>query len=136
MRRRSANGVTDMFQRSLPEQIVSELRAIDWLEPWSCCWLEKKEMAETFESELRNELCQAHALFPFRRTARAIAKRDDCDDVLFFLPDAKEQFAVVHLTWSMRRESDPTWPKTTFLQSLSDFVAHELIPTHHDWSES
>jgi hypothetical protein len=34
----------------------------------------------------------------FGRTVRAIGRRQDCDDVLFYLGESVLQFAVVHLT--------------------------------------
>jgi len=72
----------------------------DFSEPWHRC------DDARFEAELRRELCEKHVLFGI--DAKIIARRQDCDDFLFALPDGR--FAGVHLTWS--KEPDPTWPGT------------------------
>ena len=93
-------------------------------------------MGAAFEQELQDELSPAHRLYPHRTGARAIAKREDCDDVLFWLPQAAQNFALVHLTWKGQRETNERYPRTSFLNILADFVAHEMIPTNRDWSAS
>lgn len=60
--------------------------------------------ARSTERELRKEVPSNHLLYDRCWTARAIARRFDCDDVAFELDDG---FAVVHLTWSHRPEPLP-----------------------------
>ena len=49
---------------------------------------------------------------------RAVARRQDCDDVLFVSVDEPPAVAVVHLTYANRPELDPRWPRTTFFDSM------------------
>ena len=80
------------------------------------------------EVELEREVGDAHPLSG--RRAVSVGRRDDCDDVLFFLPDSPQPLAVVHLTWSGRRESRPEWPHTTFYSSVEDWVERRMRPDH------
>ncbi|WP_257168202.1 hypothetical protein [Bradyrhizobium sp. SRS-191] len=70
-----------------------------------------------FEAELAREIARGHALANL--SGSIIAKRDDCDDVLVALSDGR--VAVVHLSWSGRREADPRWPRTVIYDSLDDW---------------
>ena len=72
-------------------------------------------------SELRREVTLGHVLFG-KDNIQAIAKRDDCDDVLFALENA---LAVVHLTWS-GQEDDPRWPYTTLFGSWNEFLSERM----------
>jgi hypothetical protein len=64
--------------------------------------------------ELLRELAEGH---PLRgRPARAVARRDDCDDVAFDIDGVG--LCVVHLTWA--REPDAQWPRFEFVQTLPD----------------
>ena len=121
---------------SLPSALLAKLRAVQWLKPWRSVSPDEKALAHRLEEELRAELGKAHVIFPYQGTARAIAKRDDCDDVLFWLVEAEKPFAVVHLTWSGSPEADSLWPRVRLFKSLDDFVECDLIPTHRDWSTS
>ncbi|MEM7634499.1 MAG: hypothetical protein AAF299_08060, partial [Pseudomonadota bacterium] len=73
-------------------------------------------------------------LYPFAQTAVAVARRQDCDDVLFWVPATDFEFAVVHLTYSNRPETNPVWPMTGTYKSLSDFVESEFLPTQLEWA--
>ena len=76
------------------------------------------ESAATLEAELHRELPVGHQLHG--RQLRAVARREDRDDVLF--RSAPEGGAVfwVHLSWSV--ESDPKWPSTDAYTNLDDFL--------------
>ena len=65
--------------------------------------------------------------------ARAVAKRDDCDDVLFELSGHESLLAVVHLTWSQRSETIPTHPNTTLFASWAEWIA-AMKRDHEEWS--
>ena len=54
------------------------------------------------------------------RAALAVARRRDRDDVAFALSDGR--VAVVHLTWSSRREL-PGWPSHVFHPTMDAFIA-------------
>jgi hypothetical protein len=68
------------------------------------------------EAELRKELGSCHALYGV--SAKALAYRIDCDDVLFELTAQTTFYAVVHLAWSGRRENDSRWPEYRCYESL------------------
>jgi hypothetical protein len=94
-------------------------------EPWHSC------DDEYFEEELRREICEKHVLFGIE--AKIIARRQDCDDFLFALPNGR--FAGVHLTWS--KESNPTWPGTTIYDSAEQmWMAIQDDIDDWKWSES
>jgi len=62
----------------------------------------------------------------FGRTIQAVCRRQDCDDVLFYLGEAAPQFAVVHLTYA--RETRPEWPNTALLDTLEAWILQCMIP--------
>lgn len=120
----------------LPNAVIDELNSIEWLEPWWCFYLEGINKGQNLTIELRKELAETHALYRYGDLALAIAARGDQDDVLFWLPGAPEKFAVVHLTWSARPEPYPGFPNTVIYDSLADFIAQDMEPTHQDWIDS
>ena len=73
--------------------------------------------ARDIEAELARELHSAHVLFGV--PVKAIALRQDRDDVAFEFQDGTSRVAIVHLTHS--RESDPKWPATTIYSSCAEF---------------
>ena len=77
-------------------------------------WALAGDQADNLTAELALELPTGHMLDGTALTA--VARRTDCDDVLFELSDGR--FALVHLTWSGSRETDPAWPGTTVYDSL------------------
>lgn len=76
------------------------------------------ESAAKLEAELRRELPAAHQLQG--RPVRAVARREDQDDVLFRSAAEDGPVFCVHLTWS--KESDPSWPSTDTYANLGDFL--------------
>jgi hypothetical protein len=126
--------MSDAEDAPLPNGLLSDLSEVHWLEPWWCFCLDKPELGRWYEDELRRELGDTHALYPHRAGARAIAKREDCDDVLFWLPQGDGALAVVHLTWKGATETQATWPRASMLTSLSDFIERNMKPVHQDWS--
>ncbi len=123
----------DTVSPPFPPALVRQLSEIEWLEPWWCFCLEDGEFGQSFEEELRKELSSQHTLYPYRQSARAIAKREDRDDFLFWLPQADQMFAIVHLTFKGGLETDPNWPSTSMLNSLAEFVELELVPANREW---
>ncbi len=83
-------------------------------------------------AELSRELCDKHALHGSQ--ARAIARREDNDDVLFALEGGPAPFAVVHLTWSGKEEPDPRWPACELFETLSDWRRDRMKLDHEEWS--
>jgi hypothetical protein len=76
-----------------------------------------------FTDQLRKEISLFHVLF-FKRT-KSIAKREDCDDVLFALRNNK--YAVVHLTWQNQSHSDTRWPETRIYKSWQDLFENCIL---------
>ncbi|HTN04160.1 MAG TPA: hypothetical protein VL132_19875 [Planctomycetaceae bacterium] len=91
-----------------------------FLEPWHA------ESAPEFAAELQRELVPGHVLFG--APVMAVARRQDCDDVLFAIRDGTERMAEVHLTW--HRETDPRWPRTVLFPSMEAWM--ESMRSDHD----
>lgn len=70
---------------------------------------------------LEKEVALGHLIYG--QSVRALARRIDCDDVLFVL--ASGQVACVHLIWSGQQESPP-WPSTHVYGSLQEFIATRM----------
>ena len=97
----------------------TRIEDVTLLEPWSAV-----TNARGLEAELARELVPGHRLHG-RPNLRAVARRSDCDDVLF-LSDTIG--AVVHLTWA--KEPDPQSPTTEIFSSIEDFVSRRMNPDH------
>lgn len=72
-----------------------------------------------FNRELTREIGLGHILFG--KEFRCIAKRLDCDDCLFYLPQS-EEYALVHLTWT--KGESPEFPNTEIFTSYKDLLDH------------
>lgn len=101
------------------------------LVPWHP--IEDRSSVESLVRELYLELSARHVLFGLR--ARAIARRQDCDDVLFELLDGSGRLAVVHLTWALHPEPDPRWPQTEIYGDWSQFEHDRMRPDAEEWAE-
>lgn len=75
------------------------------LAPWESI---DPENSDRFEDEYAAEIGKGHPLYGV--PVKALARRVDRDDVLFRLLRHLCSYAVVHLTWSGREESDSRWP--------------------------
>lgn len=62
----------------------------------------------------------------------AVARRQDCDDVLFVSTREPHIVAVVHLTYSGRREKSDRMPWTTTFSSVQDWLARGMLADHQD----
>jgi hypothetical protein len=94
---------------------------IQWREPWYAVPIEHD--AGTV-AELHQEMCPGHVLSG--RFVQAVGRRQDRDDVLFYLGEAIPQFAVVHLTYA--RETRPEWPSTSLFDTLDAWIEQCMIP--------
>ncbi|MEW5820946.1 MAG: hypothetical protein AB1782_12210 [Cyanobacteriota bacterium] len=94
-----------------------------WKEPWYCV----DEFGDAFARALHREIGNIkHPLYNIK--AKAIARRTDCDDVLFKLYDYEYDFAVVHLTYCTNKETDHNWPAIHLIKNrdkLNDFLEAE-----------
>ena len=100
---------------------------IQWRVPW---WPVPSEHDARTVAELQREIPAGHVLFG--RTFQTVGRRQDNDDVLFYLGESAPQFAVVHLTYA--RESLPEWPKTTLFDTLESWMERCMIPDAEDFS--
>ena len=80
-------------------------------------WKIVGKATDALAAELHRECSEEHVLFG--KDVLAIARREDCDDVLFAFG---ERFAVVHLTFSRHREEAPFWPATEIYDSWEQFI--------------
>ncbi len=103
------------------------------LKPWEVIHdtPEVQGRAARLSAELQREIPSTHVLFGIKATA--VAHRIDQDDVLFEL-EGHMPLAVVHLTWSYLRETDPRWPETTLFESWEHWVREEMLPAHDDYT--
>jgi hypothetical protein len=94
-------------------------------------WLSVGRDAVQLQKELQAELGPRHVLEG--RDMRAVAVRQDCDDVLFVSADEPHVVAVVHLTHASRSERDPLYPETTLFDSMEDWCERRMKPDHDDF---
>lgn len=78
-------------------------------------WYEVEE-GNKLENQLYIETGEQHPLFG--KKVKAIARRHDRDDVLFFIPESNE-YAFVHLTLSSK-PLDKNFPSTKFAKDLKE----------------
>lgn len=92
---------------------LKEVNGLVWVKPWRRVAPEERA---PLARELRSELCREHVLSG--RRARAVGRRDDCDDVLFLVDDPPE-LVVARLTYN--QESKPEWPRADMFPSVGAF---------------
>ena len=75
-------------------------------------------------AELKREACEKHLLY--NQPLTVVARRMDCDDVLFKFGAPSEKFAVVHLTYRREVEVNPTFPRTRVYSTFEDFAENKM----------
>ena len=100
----------------LPTNQIRGVHDVEFFPPWEPC--------TGLEKQLEKEIRRGHVLHGVE--ARAVAKRGDCDDVLFDLPEHEFPVAQVHLTWGAAIA--PDFPATRLYKSWSDWVENCLYP--------
>ena len=95
---------------------------MEFLEPWFPC------SGSGLIDELHRELPSGHVLENVELSV--VARRRDCDDVLFALNDGSGRLVLVHLTWSKARETIPTFPITRIFPRLNLWL--ETMRADHD----
>jgi hypothetical protein len=68
----------------------------------------------------------------FLRQMRTLARRQDCDDVLFAVEDGSGQVVIVHLTWARHPEPAP-WPIAAMCPSLAVWAAEGMRADAEDF---
>ena len=104
-----------------------DINSIQWLEPWVPI---ETVQRKSFEAELQREVKPGHLLYQVE--VKAVARRLDCDDVLFALTNHSSALAVVHLTYSVS-EVSPQWPHTLLFDSVEEWVENCMKPDHQDY---
>jgi hypothetical protein len=104
---------------------------VTWLTPWHP--IDGGAPDDGTVRELRREISARHVLHGV--PVRPVARRQDCDDVLFELLDGTGRLAVVHLTYSTRPEPDPRWPETTLFDGWPHFDRDAMQPDHTQWTQ-
>ena len=107
---------------------VNELTGAIFKPPWHATGLGQ---AEKLAEELNREVSSSHVLAGCRVVA--VAKRQDCDDVLFRIEGRSQRYAVVHLTYRGKRETSPEWPGTILFDSLDEFLEKRMGPDSLDF---
>ena len=92
-------------------------------------WKPVEDAADSLAAELDRETVPSHPLFG--ESVRALARRIDCDDVLFELLRPQGGYAVVHLTWN--EEQDPRWPRTHLHDSFEAWLQAVMRPDHEEY---
>jgi hypothetical protein len=95
----------------------------EWPDPWEPV----TDSGKTLLGELRRELPAGHVLSGI--PVVAIARRTDCDDVLFVTADPSKPIAVVHLAWSGWAGPDPRWPSTMLYEGWQDWIERSVAAT-------
>jgi hypothetical protein len=106
--------------------VESELSSCVLLEHW-----ENVDNGLRLENELYREIGEGHILHNVK--IKAIARRCDCDDVLFEITGETARFAFVHLTWSGKKELDPRWPATTIYKGFEEWGMMCMIPINKEY---
>gem|GEM_PF-3452353 len=91
---------------------------------------------QPLHEELAREMSPPHQLHGI--AARAVARRQDNDDVLFelFGSNAPADFAVVHLTWSGRPDQFSEFPGTELYPTFAAWSAERMTPDVEDWERT
>jgi hypothetical protein len=133
----------------LSSQIIDDFLASDssrlFVEnPWVTISIEQKI---AFEDELQKEIGKKGGLLSnlFKSDSRhlltdfncaALCKNESNDDVLFSIYDSKgsdKNFALVHLTWTAKNESNPKWPATILYDTFDSFKYEKMYPDKTEW---
>lgn len=114
--------------------------------PWETISIEQKIL---FENELQKEIKRhpgsffgwikpttEHILSGYE--CAAICKFKPADDILFAIHKngSDEMYAVVHLTFSGKKEENIAFPSTTLYDSFDAFKAQRMYPDKAEWEES
>jgi hypothetical protein len=109
---------------------IEQNAEFEWLIPWRPA---KNSDGAALERELHRELALGHPLFGRTEGAKALAARQDCDDVLFQL-SGPPQFGVAHLTHVKTPPDKPPWPQTEIFEDMSGFVEGRMKADHDDFA--
>ena len=101
---------------------------IHFLEPW----YRMEAGNQNLEKELYAEISKRHILFG--KKVKAIARASNKDDALFEIIDGHDKFAVVHLTWAGKEESNSQYPQTRLFKDWVDLYNNCIVPDHKEFT--
>lgn len=108
--------ISELLKEGDLEDLLNEsVFALDFIDPWMDCD-DLADLGDSLEAELKKELHEHHSMF--RADFNIIAKRQDNDEILIKLENG--QLAVVHLTWSGKKEEGVN-PITKMYRDQRDF---------------
>lgn len=88
-------------------------------------WLHTTEnQGESLLTELSKELSPGHKLFDADLTV--VAYKDGTDDILCKYDNEPDRYAMVHLTWLGKPETDSVFPFVEFDGDLDSFLKFEV----------
>ncbi len=99
------------------------------IEPWD--FIIDKETKGIFLKELKKEINREHLLSDKIDKLELIARYGPSDDCLFKNQENNEYF-VVHLTWSGKKEKD-SWPLAKQFDNFEEFLNTRLVADQDDW---
>jgi transcriptional regulator NrdR family protein len=105
---------------------------MEFAEPWFSIEKFGVAIVDSIVAELKCELSEKHLLC--NQPITVVARRKDCDDVLLKFGTPNEKFAVVHLTFSGKRETNSNFPRTKIYDSFKDFVKNKMQPDAIEFS--
>jgi hypothetical protein len=111
------------MRSEFPQTIPYSLRL-----PWVV-----EDNGKPLETELKRELRTDGTLY--EKEIKAIARRIDCDDVLFIVDDPINSLAVVHLTWSGKTDPNKGWPYTTLYRNWEAWKTECMVPDAEDYAD-
>ncbi len=128
--------IEDFFQTESPRPFI--------VEPWEAITIAQKLL---FETELQKEIKRVSILdfSLFKKKSQhvladyecsAICKNGQADEVLFCVHNNKSSekcFALVHLTFSGKKEKHTKFPLTTLFESFDAFKFERMYPDNFDW---
>ena len=98
---------------------------MEFLEPWFA------NSDPRIVAELHREMPRGHVIEAVEISA--VASRKDCDEVLYALNDGSDRFAIVHLTLSKSRETDPRFPETWIFRN-HEILLEYMQAAHAAWA--
>ena len=102
---------------------------MEWLKPWWSTADQTDHFHETFEAQLRLEICPDDLIFGI---PAKIIGRGNGDDAVFQLLDESGRVAFVHLKWSKARETGQFRTRSSVYKSFGDFSEKVMRPDHED----
>jgi len=75
--------------------------------------------------QLQREIPDGHLLS--NKALKTIARRQDCDDVLFELINDEFIYAVVHLTWATHKLSNQSYPLAWLYKNWQDLYDNRIL---------